>query len=130
MTTEDFVLKYSWILAVCILSGVIITGYLDVAGLVYKCPYCRVQRVVVGLLAIMLLLPVVWPSIQFWISIPFAFFGLDISGDQIFLVIKNGNLPNMNSNLAMLAFLGIVAVEIAIFVRTTKAQRIKKVIEK
>ena len=50
-----------WIaLAAIVIS--IATWTLDLTGLVYTCPYCRVQRSVIGLLGLLLL----WPDPRGW----------------------------------------------------------------
>ena len=53
----DLLLRYRVLvgLAAIVLSGV--TWGVDLAENVYQCPYCRVQRSVIGLLGLILLLP-------------------------------------------------------------------------
>lgn len=56
----------------------------DWAGLVYVCPYCRVQRTVIGLLGLLILLPqpVNW-ALKYAAAV-FAFFGLVVASMQHF----------------------------------------------
>lgn len=69
------------LIAILISAG---TWTVDVIELVYNCPYCRVQRTVIGLLGLLLLMP----DLRFWLvrylSAVFAVFGLVVGGTQHF----------------------------------------------
>lgn len=62
----------------------IATWAVDLAGLVYKCPFCRVQRSVIGLLGLLMLLPDPRHWLVRWIASALAFFGLVVASQQHF----------------------------------------------
>lgn len=61
------------------------TWAIDLADLVYACPYCRVQRTVIGLLGLLLLLPNPAHWLVRYLSAVFAVFGLSVAGAQHFM---------------------------------------------
>lgn len=60
------------------------TWAVDLAGWVYTCPYCRVQRSVIGLLGLLLLLPDPRHWLVRWLASVFAVFGLVVACMQHF----------------------------------------------
>lgn len=62
------------------------TWAMDLAELVYKCPYCRSQRTVIGLLGVLLLLP--RPALGHWLvrwlATVLAAFGAQVASRQHF----------------------------------------------
>jgi disulfide bond formation protein DsbB len=109
---SKLLMKYRIAIILIAIIACIFTWYLDLAGLVFKCPYCRVQRTIIGLLAIIGLLPDHKNSLLRYICYLLAFFGADVSGDQIFLSIKVGMFPTINSILASCAFVLIGALTV------------------
>ena len=94
----------------------------EFAGMVYICPYCRVQRSVIGILGILLLLPWVAHWLSQYISLVVGFFGLVVAANQHFMGWKkissntfsfNENLlidPFILSGLALFAIMGLLGV--------------------
>ncbi len=60
------------------------TWALDLAGLVYVCPFCRAQRTVIGLLGLLMLLPDPRHWLVRWLAAAFAAFGLVVAVTQHF----------------------------------------------
>jgi len=74
-----------WIaLAAIALSA--LTWAVDLAGLVYTCPYCRSQRTVIGLLGLLLLLPgtALGHWLVRWLATVVAVFGAQVASRQHF----------------------------------------------
>ena len=74
--------------ALAILVSVVTWG-IDLAGWVYHCPYCRIQRTAIGLVGILMILPDprVW-----WIrygGAAICFLGANVASAQLFLVFRN-----------------------------------------
>jgi hypothetical protein len=53
----DFLQKNRVVLAVLAILLALATWSVDLAGWVYQCPYCRVQRSAIGIIGLILLLP-------------------------------------------------------------------------
>lgn len=81
----DLLLRYRvWVgLLAIVVCGV--TWAVDLTGVVYECPYCRVQRSVIGILGLLLLVP--WYShwLNRYLAAVFAVFGLQVAGAQHFM---------------------------------------------
>ena len=62
------------------------TWAMDLAGVVYTCPYCRSQRTVIGLLGLLLLMPVAALAHWFtrWLATVLAVFGAQVASRQHF----------------------------------------------
>lgn len=60
------------------------TWAMDLTGLVYKCPYCRVQRSVIGLLGVLMLLPDPRQWGVRWLATVLAIFGTIVASLQHF----------------------------------------------
>ncbi len=56
----------------------------DLGGLVYECPYCRVQRSAIGLIGIIVLLPFFHHWIMRMIGSAIGVYGLVVAGNQHF----------------------------------------------
>ncbi|MCW5581519.1 MAG: hypothetical protein KIS72_09275 [Luteimonas sp.] len=56
----------------------------DLAGLVYVCPFCRLQRTVIGLLGLLMLLPDPRHWLSRWFAATFAALGLVVAATQHF----------------------------------------------
>jgi len=68
-----------------------VTWWIDLAGWVYECVYCRTQRTAIGLVGILMVLP---DPRRWWIrygAAAICFLGASIAVDQLFLVIRNIN---------------------------------------
>ncbi len=90
----------------------VVTWGMDLSEMVIQCPYCRVQRTMIGFLGVLAILPKHRNGILRYLAYLLAFSGADISVDQIFLSIKSGNFPTINATLAMsaLVFIGMLAI--------------------
>ena len=75
----------------------LVTWALDLAGLVYACPYCQVQRTAIGAAGVAMLLPdprVWW--VRYGVTVV-CFLGAHVASAQLFLVYRNltsGQLSN------------------------------------
>lgn len=80
----DILLRHRrWVgLAAILLAAA--TWTIDLTGLVYACPYCRVQRTVIGLLGLLLILPDPAHWLSRYLSAVFAVFGLSVGATQHF----------------------------------------------
>ena len=74
------------ILAIIISVG---TWAVDIADLVYHCPYCQTQRSVIGILGIFMLLPNPGHWIIRYVGAVFGFLGAEVASAQIFLNLRN-----------------------------------------
>lgn len=62
----------------------ILTWTVDLTELVYACPYCRVQRTMIGALGLLLMLPDPSHWLVRYLSAVFALFGLAVAATQHF----------------------------------------------
>ncbi|CCQ12597.1 hypothetical protein PALB_35360 [Pseudoalteromonas luteoviolacea B = ATCC 29581] len=74
----------------------------ELSGLVYVCPYCRVQRTVIGFLGVILVTPLAWHWIAKYVALVVGFFGLSVAADQHFMGWKkiSAGTFEFNQNLA------------------------------
>jgi disulfide bond formation protein DsbB len=79
------------IVAAFVLLVVLVTLALDIAGLVYPCPYCRVQRFALGALAIILLLKFYGALFPRYVAALVGMMGLVVGMTQNFNHIKKMN---------------------------------------
>lgn len=95
---------------------------LELADLVYVCPYCRVQRTVIGILGLILLLPFASHWIAKYIALVVGSLGVVVGGTQHFMGWKKisagefsfaDNIaidPFLLSGLAVTMIIGLVAL--------------------
>ncbi|MUH72245.1 hypothetical protein [Psychrosphaera haliotis] len=57
----------------------------DLTGLVYVCPYCRVQRSVIGILGLLLVSPFIHHWVGKYIALVVGFFGATVGANQHFM---------------------------------------------
>ncbi|WP_040697463.1 hypothetical protein [Pseudoalteromonas citrea] len=79
----------------------------ELMGAVYVCPYCRVQRSVIGMLGILLLLPFSTHWVTKYMALVIGFFGAVVAANQHFMgwkKISSGQF-SFNENLAIDPFL-------------------------
>lgn len=109
----------------CRLFGVLaivicaLAWFSELAGVVYICPYCRVQRTVIGLLGFLLILPFVYNWVIKYIALVIGFFGAVVASSQHFMGWKkisagefafNKNIfidPFLLSGFALFAIIGL-----------------------
>lgn len=111
--------KNSQLVAIAAIVICVIAWVSELAGMVYICPYCRVQRTVIGLLGIILLLPFARHWIAKYAAVVLGFFGAVVAANQHFMGWKkisagqfsfNQNLlidPFLLSGLALTAIIGL-----------------------
>ncbi len=80
----QLLLRYRLLVGIAAIAISILTWAVDLTGLVYICPYCRVQRTVIGLLGILLILPNPAHWLVRYASAVFAVFGLSVAATQHF----------------------------------------------
>ena len=80
----DLLLRHRRAVALAAIAIALLTWAVDLSGLVYACPYCRSQRMVIGLLGLLLLLPNPAHWLIRYLSAVFAVFGLSVGATQHF----------------------------------------------
>jgi len=79
----ETLMRYRTQVAIFAIVVSVFTWGTELLGLVYVCPFCRVQRTVIGLLGLLLLAnPQHW--LNRWVSSALAFFGLVVASMQHF----------------------------------------------
>lgn len=63
----------------------------DWTGVVYVCPYCRVQRTVIGILGLLLMLKPIYHWVTAYVGGVIAFLGLHVAAAQNFMGWKRIN---------------------------------------
>ncbi|MFM7404363.1 MAG: hypothetical protein ACKO1N_09815 [Erythrobacter sp.] len=81
----DLLLRYRVLIGLLAIALSAATWAVDLAELVYQCPYCRVQRSVIGLLGVILLLPWYKHWLMRFVAAALAVFGLQVAGAQHFM---------------------------------------------
>jgi disulfide bond formation protein DsbB len=89
--TISALLRNRRIVGVSVLLVVLVTLGLDIAGLVFPCPYCRVQRFALGVLAIILLLKNHGGVLPRYVAAVSGMMGLVVGLTQNFNHIKKMN---------------------------------------
>lgn len=84
LTLENILAKRYWIGLAAILVS-IIAWTSELVGAVYICPYCRVQRTVIGLLGLVMILPIVHHFITKYAALVVGFFGSVVAANQHFM---------------------------------------------
>ncbi|MBD9370826.1 disulfide bond formation protein B [Xanthomonas sp. XNM01] len=84
MPTLDTLHRHFRLIALLAVALSALTWAVDLAGLVYVCPYCRAQRTVIGLLGLLMLLPDPRHWLVRWFAAVFAVFGLVVACMQHF----------------------------------------------
>lgn len=80
----NFILKHRrWIGAIAIAISVWAWS-VEIAGWTYVCPFCRVQRTVIGLLGLLMLFPVYGHWLARYVSVVLGFFGAVVASNQHF----------------------------------------------
>ncbi|KZN37936.1 hypothetical protein [Pseudoalteromonas luteoviolacea] len=103
---ETFI-KHRKIIALVAILISITAWAVELAGVVYVCPYCRTQRTVIGLLGILLLLPIAYHWIFKYIALVIGFFGAVVAANQHFMGWKkiSAGTFNFHEHIAMDPFL-------------------------
>ena len=77
--------KHSKIIGLIAVLISILAWTSELTGLVYVCPYCRVQRTVIGLLGLILILPIASHWIAKYFALVVGFFGAVVAANQHFM---------------------------------------------
>lgn len=103
----------------------LLTWAIDLAGWVYQCPYCQIQRSAIGLVGALMLLP---DPRTWWVRYGGAvicLFGANVASAQLFLVYRNlttGQPSNpVNFVLATAALFILVGQALLLFSRKPRA---------
>ncbi len=91
MNNLSMILRNRRVVGVFVLAVVLLTLGLDIAGVVFPCPYCRVQRFALGVLAIILLLKSGASLLPRYVAGVFGVYGLVVGVTQNFNHIKKMN---------------------------------------
>lgn len=103
-------------IAICVVAWAI-----DIMGLVYACPYCRVERSIIGLLGLALLLPMYRNILYIFALNIVAWFGMVTAMNQNFkgwVHISNSEYENLlqpiyeNAFILSMAALIVIALQI------------------
>ena len=115
----DFLSRNLRLLGVLAIAIAAVTWWMDIAGLVHECVYCRTQRTAIGIAGLLMVLP---DPRAWWVRYPAAavcFLGASVAVDQIFLVIRNLSAGResdpMNLILAAGALLVLVGQALLLF---------------
>ncbi|PAJ71973.1 hypothetical protein CJF42_23775 [Pseudoalteromonas sp. NBT06-2] len=128
---KTFTEKRQWIgvfaIVICALAWT-----MELIGSVYICPYCRVQRTVIGILGIILLLPFAYHWLVKYAAIILGVFGAVVASNQHFMGWKkisagkfqfNENIlidPFLLSGFALAAILGMTCLILKLSSSVTK----------
>lgn len=80
----DLLLRHRRAVGAAAILLALLTWAVDLTGLVYQCPYCRVQRTMIGVLGLLLMLPNPAHWLVRYLSAIFALFGLAVASAQHF----------------------------------------------
>lgn len=80
----DILLRHRRFVGMAAIAIAAATWAVDLADLVYHCPFCRSQRTVIGLLGVLLLLPKPGHWLVKYLSAVLAAFGLSVGATQHF----------------------------------------------
>jgi disulfide bond formation protein DsbB len=114
----DTYIKQSKIIALMAIAISIIAWGMDLAAMVYECPYCRVERSVIGILGLILILPLSFHWIGKYAALVIGFFGAVVGANQHFMgwkKISAGEFhlklpvdPFILSGLAVIIIIGLM----------------------
>jgi len=103
----------------------LVTWGIDLAGWVYKCPYCRIQRTAIGVVGFLMLLP---DPRAWWVrygAAAICFLGANVASAQIFLVFRNltSGQPSNPVNLVLATGALFVLVGQALLLFTDRPEK-------
>lgn len=101
----DTYIKHSKIVALIAIAIAIIAWIMDIGGMVYECPYCRVQRSVIGILGLILILPISFHWIGKYAALVIGFFGAVVAANQHFMGWKKVSAGEFQLNLPVDPFI-------------------------
>ena len=103
----NFYLKNKFWLGVFALVVSVTAWSVELSGFVYICPYCRVQRTVIGLLGLVLMSPLTKHWLGKFIATVVGFFGAVVAANQHFMGWKkiSAGTFEFNENIAIDPFI-------------------------
>jgi hypothetical protein len=117
----DWILRHVRLLGLLAILVCLVTWAMDLTGLVYTCPYCRLQRTAIGAVGVLMMFPDprVW-----WVrygAAAICFLGANVASAQLFLVFRNltsGQPSNpLNLILATGALFALVGQALILFTK-------------
>lgn len=84
MPSLDTLHRHFRLIATLAIALSVFTWAVDLAGLVYNCPFCRAQRTVIGLLGLLMLVPDPRHWLVRWPATTLAGFGMVVGAQQHF----------------------------------------------
>ena len=125
----NFYLEHKFWLGLFALLVSILAWSVELTGLVYVCPYCRVQRTVIGLLGLALMSPVTKHWLGQFVALVVGFFGAVVAANQHFMGWKkiSAGTFSFKENLAIDPFIlsglamTFILFQLLIISRTTSA---------
>ena len=96
------------------------TWWLDLAELVKTCPFCRTERMVIGLLGLLMIAPH-YRYLSIFLTCLIAPVGLATASQHLFLMIKTGSF-SLNT-LLVIAALCLISGELLILIERTWIMR-------
>jgi hypothetical protein len=100
----------------------VVTWGLELTHFVPTCPYCQVQRTIIGLLGILMILPNIRYA-TLLLTVALGLFGTHVSSEQIFLLVREHNFINMIMFLAVAASFIIAGQMIILVIRACQPDR-------
>ncbi|MGA2654799.1 MAG: disulfide bond formation protein B [Gammaproteobacteria bacterium] len=113
------VMKYIKPLGVIAILISAFTWGLELMHYVPPCPYCQVQRTIIGLLGILMVLPNIRYA-TLLLTIALGLFGTNVSSDQIFIMVREQQFLNSIMFLAASASFIIAGQMIILVTRAFK----------
>ena len=100
-------IKHKKMIAIAAIIISILAWASELSGLVYVCPYCRVQRTVIGILGLILIAPFAHHWIARFISLIVGVFGVVVAANQHFMGWKkiSAGTFKFNDNILIDPFL-------------------------
>lgn len=103
----DFYLNNTFLVGIFAITAAVLAWSAEFSGLVYVCPYCRVQRTVIGILGVIMLLPIRHHWLTKFGAAVIGFFGAVVAANQHFISWKkiSSGTFSFKENLAVDPFI-------------------------
>lgn len=98
------------------------TWGMELAHFVPPCPYCQVQRTMIGFLGILMILPD-YRYISLWLGVGFALLGIHVSSAQMFINYRDQTFANLFFILGTCALFIMVAQGLMLATRAYQRYR-------
>lgn len=80
----DLILRLRWVVGLIAIAICAWAWWVELAGIAYVCPFCRVQRTVIGILGLILLIPVHGHWTVRYLAAVLGFFASVVAANQHF----------------------------------------------